>query len=201
MSNLFVLILRWCTFGIWLFWLFHYWGGISGMKQHYQESVTEANSRSDQILLLALGLFTMAPVLMILLAALGVMTFQPWARTWPAVLAGTLLTLFGAVGGYYCRNFLGSCWTPAVRAESGHHIIDTGPYGIVRHPIFTMMLVMFFGITVVFAAWWTWVVYIILVVGYVIKAEAEEKILSQYSAKEYAAYQKRVRFRLIPGLW
>ena len=199
MSTL-ITILRWCTFVIWLFWLFHYWGGIRGMKLHYRESVTEANSPNDQILLLSLGLFTLAPVLMILLTTLGVMSIQPWAQTWPVVLAGTLLTLFGALGGYYCRRFLGDLWTPAVRAENGHHIIDTGPYGVVRHPIFSMMLIMFLGITVVFAAWWTWVVYLFLVIGYVLKAEAEEKVLSQHSA-DYAAYQKRVRFRLVPGVW
>jgi protein-S-isoprenylcysteine O-methyltransferase Ste14 len=199
MSNL-ITILRWCTFVIWLSWLFHYWGGIQGMKLHYRESVTEANSLNDQILLLSLGLFTLAPVLMILLTALGIMAIQPWARTWPVVLAGVLLTLFGALGGYYCRKFLGELWTPAVRAENGHHIIDSGPYGIVRHPIFTMMLIMFLGITIVFANLWTWVVYIFLVIGYMLKAEAEEEVLTQHST-EYVAYRKRVRFRLVPGLW
>jgi protein-S-isoprenylcysteine O-methyltransferase Ste14 len=200
MANSIALILRWCTFIIWLLWLFHYWGGIQGMKQHYQDSVTKANSLNDQIVLLTLGLLTLAPVLMILLATFGVMVIQPWARPWPVVLAGTLLTLFGDLGGYYCRKFLGELWTPAVRAENGHHIIDTGPYGVVRHPIFSMMLIMFLGITIVFADWWTWVVYVILVVFYVIKAEAEEKVLIQHSA-EYPAYQKRVRYRLVPGLW
>lgn len=196
----FIIILRWCTFGIWLIWLFHYWGGIKGMQKHYNESVTEANSRNDQLLLLTLGLFTLAPVLMILLTTLGVMSVQPWARTWPVVLVGTLITLFGSLGGYYCRKFLGEFWTPAVKAGEDHRIIDTGPYGIVRHPIYTMMLIMFLGITVVFAAWWTWVVYILLVAAYVIKAEAEEKVLAQ-SSTEYVAYRKRVRYRLVPGVW
>jgi len=200
--DILITILRWLTFFIWLFWLLHYWGGIKGMKQHYQESVTEANSRNDQTLLLTLGVLTLAPVIMIILTTLGVMSIQPWARPWSVVLGGTLLTLFGAGGGYYCRNFLGSCWTPAVRAEDEHTIIDTGPYGIVRHPIFTMMLVMFLGITVVFANWWTWVVYIILVIAYVIKAIAEEKVLlNSKSSANYSDYKKRVRFRLIPGFW
>jgi protein-S-isoprenylcysteine O-methyltransferase Ste14 len=199
MSNL-IMILRWCTFVIWLFWLFHYWGGIKGMQKHFNESVSEANSRSDQILLLTLGVLTLAPVLMIVLTTLGVMAIQPWAQVWPVVLAGTLITLFGSLGGYYCRHFLGEFWTPAVKAGEDHRIIDNGPYGIVRHPIYTMMLLMFLGITVVFAAWWTWVVYLLLVIAYLIKAEAEEKVLMQ-SSTEYTDYQKRVRFRLLPGLW
>jgi len=170
------------------------------MQKHFNESVAEANSRSDQVLLLALGVFTLAPILMIILTAFGVMAIQPWAQGWAVVLAGTLITLIGSLGGYYCRNFLGELWTPAVRADESHRIIDNGPYGIVRHPIYTFMLLMFLGITIVFAAWWTWVVYILLVIAYLVKAEAEEKVLIQ-SSTEYTDYQKRVRFRLLPGLW
>ena len=196
----FTLILRWGTFGIWFLWLFHYWGGIQGMKQHFQDAVVEANSRADQVLVLGLGLLTLMPVAMILLTTLGVMTVQPWAQTWQVMLVGTLLTLAGFLGGYYCRSYLGALWTPAVKVEADHHVVNTGPYGIVRHPNYTAMLTMFLGITIVFAASWTWLVYALLVVAYALKAYTEERLLTG-SLSGYETYKQRVRYRIIPGLW
>jgi len=170
------------------------------MQEHYENTVTDANSRFDQVLVLFLGLFTLAPVVMILLTTLGVMSVQSWAQNWPAALLGTLLTLLGLLSGYYCRRALGASWTPAVKVENDHHIVDTGPYNMVRHPIYTTMLIMFLGITIVFPTWWTWIVYILLVVSYGLKADAEEKLLVEGIA-EYSTYMQRVRYRLIPGLW
>ena len=192
-------ILRWVTFVMWLFWLFHYWHGLRGIREEFQKTIMEARTRFDRGLVSFLGVITLSPLAMILLASFGLLTVQPWARPLPVVAAGTLATLLGMLAAYFSRRHLGKCWTSRIDVPE-HQIVDSGPYRIVRHPIYTAMLVMHLGITVVFATWWTWVIFGLIALCYVLKALAEERVLASHS-EDYRAYQQYVRFRLVPGIW
>ncbi len=109
-----------------------------------------------------------------------------------------------------CVGFFISIWVykvnkfaePSVRiqTERGHKVIETGPYAIVRHPLYLGGLIMFAGIPLALGSFWalipTAVGTLVLVVRIVLEDRTLQEELEGY--KEYAA---RVRYRLIPGIW
>jgi len=97
----------------------------------------------------------------------------------------------------WARFTLGRNWSGVVTLKGGHELITSGPYALVRHPIYTGLLTMFvatvivlghvagiIGMPFVFASLW-------------IKLRYEEKLMLEQFPEQYAAYQKRVK-RIIP---
>jgi protein-S-isoprenylcysteine O-methyltransferase Ste14 len=87
-----------------------------------------------------------------------------------------------------------------VRVESGQHVTSSGPYGIVRHPMYAGMLLMFFGTPLALGSYWALPVTAAIVPFLVWRLLDEEKLLAR-DLPGYADYQKRVRWRLAPGLF
>jgi hypothetical protein len=77
---------------------------------------------------------------------------------------------------------LGRFWSAPTALRENHEIIDRGPYGIVRHPIYTATLAFYLGTTLAFSAWWTWALLTLLLLGYVLKALDEERFLGAHLA-------------------
>ncbi|HTT82141.1 MAG TPA: isoprenylcysteine carboxylmethyltransferase family protein [Rhizomicrobium sp.] len=101
---------------------------------------------------------------------------------------------FGGFGFcWWARLHLGKLWSGWITRKEGHHIVDTGPYGIVRHPIYTGLITSVFAtalmkgtLAAVFGA-------AIMTVGFWIKARLEERFLrEQLGADAYDAYRRRV---------
>ncbi len=67
--------------------------------------------------------------------------FQLWRLApWPAwILCG--VGIAGLVFTWWARLHLGRLWSSSVTRKADHHIVDTGPYGLVRHPIYTGVIV------------------------------------------------------------
>ncbi len=87
-----------------------------------------------------------------------------------------------------------------VRVEAGQHVISSGPYGIVRHPMYTGMLLMFFGTPLTLGSYWAVLVTVAMIPFLIWRLFNEEKLLAR-DLPGYADYQKRVRWRLAPGLF
>lgn len=94
---------------------------------------------------------------------------------------------------WWARIHLGKLWSGWITRKEGHHIVDTGPYGIVRHPIYTGLIASVFataamkgtGVALAGAA--------IMALGFWIKARVEERFLrEQLGADSYDAYRRRV---------
>lgn len=112
-------------------------------------------------------------------------------------------TMFGfALAGFafawWARIELGRLWSGTITLKEGHRIVDTGPYGIVRHPIYTGLL---FAALASMLAWGRasgLAVAGILIVAQVIKAFMEERFLARELGEQtYADYRRRVPM-LIP---
>ena len=87
-----------------------------------------------------------------------------------------------------------------IQTERGHHVVDTGPYAIIRHPGYFAACLLFPGIALALGSWWALVPAGFAVLLIVIRTAWEDRTLHAELAG-YAAYAKRVRFRLIPGVW
>jgi protein-S-isoprenylcysteine O-methyltransferase Ste14 len=104
------------------------------------------------------------------------------------------------VGTFSCRHYLGKFWAADATLQANHQVVDTGPYRLVRHPIYTMALMMYLGTTLVFPVWWNGLAFVGLLVMHLLKTWSEDRFL-RAELTGYAEYQTRVRFRLIPGVW
>lgn len=87
-----------------------------------------------------------------------------------------------------------------VRVEEGQQVIDTGPYRIVRHPMYVGMLGFMLATPVALGSWWALIPALGMLPALMARAVAEEEVLRR-DLPGYAAYAERVRHRLIPGVW
>jgi protein-S-isoprenylcysteine O-methyltransferase Ste14 len=87
-----------------------------------------------------------------------------------------------------------------VEVEEEQKVISTGPYAIVRHPMYTGMITMFLAMPVALGSWWALFVFGFLPVIMAFRILSEEKILSR-ELPGYSEYCQKTRFRLIPYIW
>lgn len=87
-----------------------------------------------------------------------------------------------------------------VQEERGQHVIDTGPYAIVRHPMYAAGLLYLFGIPLLLGSWYGLIGTAMIFIGIAWRASKEEKLL-QRDLAGYDAYMTRVRWRLLPYVW
>jgi protein-S-isoprenylcysteine O-methyltransferase Ste14 len=110
------------------------------------------------------------------------------------------LAAFGFLFCWWARIHLGVLWSGSVTRKEGHRVIDTGPYAVVRHPIYTGIIIAALatmavrGTTVAIAG------AALIIVGYWIKGRLEERFLrGELGAEAYDAYARKTAM-LIPFL-
>ena len=87
-----------------------------------------------------------------------------------------------------------------VQAERGHHVIDTGPYAWLRHPMYTGAVLYCVAIALLLGSWWGLAMAPLFLVLFAVRAGIEERALTA-GLSGYADYVARVRYRLVPGIW
>ena len=120
----------------------------------------------------------------------------------PDALAWTMVafTLAGLLFTWWARIHLGRLWSSDVARKADHHVIDTGPYGIVRHPIYTGIILASIGTAAARGTVGAWVGVSLMTLGWSIKARMEEGFLrEQLGTEQYGAYARRVPM-LVPYL-
>ena len=110
---------------------------------------------------------------------------------------GVVLCVAGLAFCVWARFTLGRNWSGVVTFKGGHELITRGPYAIVRHPIYTGLLVMIVGTVIVFGHVDGIIALPFVFWGLWIKLRYEEKLMLEKFPGQYAAYQRRVK-RLIP---
>jgi len=123
-----------------------------------------------------------------------------WSNMPAAVaIAGLLLMLLGWVGIF--RVFQENSFTSStIELAADQRVISTGPYAIVRHPMYAAALLMLLGIPISLGSWWGVLVMIVLLPALIWRLLDEERFLS-LNLPGYIAYQERVRYRLLPHVW
>jgi protein-S-isoprenylcysteine O-methyltransferase Ste14 len=123
-----------------------------------------------------------------------------WSRV-PAAAAivGDLLMLLGWLGIF--RVFRENSFTSStIELAADQRVISTGPYAIVRHPMYAAALLMLLGIPISLGSWWGVLVVLALLPALIWRLLDEERFLSR-NLPGYIAYQGRVRYRLLPRVW
>jgi protein-S-isoprenylcysteine O-methyltransferase Ste14 len=84
--------------------------------------------------------------------------------------------------------------------ERGQHVISTGPYAWVRHPMYTGVILFCFGAALLLGSWWGVVLSPLFAVLFAVRAGIEERELTA-GLPGYSDYIRQVRYRLLPGIW
>lgn len=118
----------------------------------------------------------------------------------PLALMGCLLALAGAGIVLRSRVALGSAWSFVPKADAGIGLMTSGPYRLVRHPIYLGLAVLALGQALAFASWPACLV-VLFGIGptFFWRAHAEETLLIRVFGREYELYRQRTRM-IIPHL-
>ena len=123
-----------------------------------------------------------------------------WSQMSPTMaLAGDVLVGIGwlAIFFVFRENSFSSA---TIELAPDQKVISTGPYALVRHPMYAGALVMLLGIPIALGSWWGILVLAAILPALIWRLFEEEKFLAQNLAG-YVEYQNRVRYRLIPTIW
>jgi len=115
---------------------------------------------------------------------------------WTAWL-GLAVTIGGCAFAVWARAILGSNWSSLVTVKQDHELILRGPYAVVRHPIYSGLLLALTGTAIAVGEIRAFIGLGLAFMGFLLKSAAEEKFMREEFSTEYARYSQRVR-RLIP---
>ena len=123
-----------------------------------------------------------------------------WSKMplWVVIVASVVLLISYALYAEVMRENVYLSRTIEVR--EGQKVVDTGLYGIVRHPMYAVTVWLFLSIPVVLGSWWACLCFLPYVALIVIRIINEEKLLLA-ELEGYEEYKKRVRYRLLPFIW
>lgn len=125
---------------------------------------------------------------------------QLWDLPNAALWGAALLAAAGLALMWWARLHLGVLWSSGVTRKEDHKLIDSGPYGFVRHPIYAGLLMLSVALLAISGRTFGVMGFGFVVVGLFLKARLEERFLREELGTEvYGAYAKRVPM-LVPGL-
>lgn len=87
-----------------------------------------------------------------------------------------------------------------IKVEDGQTVVDTGVYGVVRHPMYAVTILLFSMIPLVLGSWYAWIPFAFYPAIIIIRLKDEEELLTKELAG-YDAYKMKVKYRIIPFIW
>lgn len=87
-----------------------------------------------------------------------------------------------------------------IRVEEGQKVVDTGLYGVVRHPMYMATILLFLMIPLILGSWYALIIFAFYPAIILVRLRDEEVLLTR-ELPGYAEYKKKVKFRIIPFIW
>jgi protein-S-isoprenylcysteine O-methyltransferase Ste14 len=178
---------------MWLAWLV-YWtvAALNTKPARWRESI---GSRASHVIPLVAAA--------VLLAAPGWLPpvlstrFEPAGELFPAL--GAVIVAAGLGFAVWARAHLGRNWSGIITVKEHHALVRTGPYRIVRHPIYTGLLFALVGTAMAIGQWRGLLALAFALIGFLWKISVEEKRMRE-NFPEYAEYRRQTA-ALIPLLY
>jgi protein-S-isoprenylcysteine O-methyltransferase Ste14 len=117
-----------------------------------------------------------------------------------ATATGYSLLLAGMLFAAWARVFLGGNWSSNVTLKQDHTLVRSGPYRIVRHPIYTGLLVALLGTASVLGELRCFLGVILALIAWKFKSITEEAFMVQQFGDQYTRYRMEVK-ALVPYIW
>jgi len=192
-----IFIIEMVTTGIGIsVWLAHYDPGL--LAERMSSPLQRTQAAADKVIMLIL--FIAWPAWLVFLA-LDAQRFRLSHLPIWAQVAGAILIL-GAMYAFYRTLRENSFAAPVVKIqkERGQTVVSTGPYAIVRHPMYAGAGLLFFGVPMLLGSAWGLALAPLWYVLLAVRIPLEERMLRENLAG-YDDYARRVRWRLLPGVW
>jgi protein-S-isoprenylcysteine O-methyltransferase Ste14 len=125
---------------------------------------------------------------------------QLWPSSLSSFMVGAALTVGGLLFAVWARQHLGRNWSNAVTIKQNHELITTGPYALVRHPIYTGILSGFLGTAVALAQVRGVIGFVLIFLVLWTKLRMEEEWMRSQFGETYATYAHRTS-ALVPYLF
>jgi protein-S-isoprenylcysteine O-methyltransferase Ste14 len=188
------LIHRWLLFALWMGWAFYWWLTSIDVKE---------TARREPLVSRVLHLGPMLVAAMILWSPrfnvpgleTRFMPRAPWAY-W----LGVGVTVGGLAFAVWARRHIGRNWSAIVTLKQDHELVTSGPYALVRHPIYTGLLSGFLGSAIALGQWRGLLALAIVYVALLRKYRLEERWMRERFGVAYDAYRARVK-ALVPFLF
>jgi len=126
-----------------------------------------------------------------------------WHITPPArlfIATGFVLTLIGLAFALWARYYLGRSWDAFISLKKDHKLVQTGPYAIVRHPIYSGFMLAAIGTALVIGELRCFIAAALVIGAWTYKSGCEEMFLLDHFGAEYRKYCGKVK-RLLPYVW
>ena len=176
----------WVIAGLWLLWAAYWMLSAQSTKQSEQ-------SESGSSRLIHLGL-VVAAFALVALPGLGI-GFLGW-RLLPdpfiAFLIGVAVEALGLGFAVWARIHLGQYWSGTIEIKSEHQLIRSGPYALVRHPIYSGIILAAFATAAQMGTAASLAGAALMTLGWYVKARFEERFLARELGAAYEAYAARV---------
>ena len=115
------------------------------------------------------------------------------------IFIATIIFLFGYV--LYAEVLRENMYlSRIIEVQENQKVIDTGLYGIVRHPMYTSTILLFLSIPLVLGSLFSFLIFMLYPIIIIKRIKNEEQVLEQ-GLKGYLEYKKKVKYRLIPFIW
>ena len=123
-----------------------------------------------------------------------------WSRIpgWVTIVASVLFLLDYAMYAEVMRE--NAFLSRTIKVEQDQTVVDTGLYGIVRHPMYAVTIDLFMLMPLILGSWYALISMAVYPVVIVVRLTAEEELLTK-ELPGYADYKKKVKYRLLPFIW
>jgi protein-S-isoprenylcysteine O-methyltransferase Ste14 len=186
------MLTRYLISAMWLAWVGYWMAAAAGAKRDSRRE--SAASRFAHLLPLGLAilLISVAP-----LAGWAGARFLP--RTWAFYWLGVALVAAGLGFACWARLHIGRNWSAVVTVKQDHELVRSGPYAIVRHPIYSGILLAILGTAVARGDWQGLLAVPLILVAFLRKIRLEEAWMAEQFPGDYPNYRQRVA-ALVPFL-
>lgn len=114
---------------------------------------------------------------------------------------GLIFTGIGLCYASHSRKYLGDNWSALVEVKWDHELICSGPYAVVRHPIYSGLITAFGGVMIVAGTYLALVGWILTIIAFMIKANHEEKMLAKEFPIGYESLKAKVPYKIFYGIY
>ena len=123
-----------------------------------------------------------------------------WSQmpTWVVIIASVLFVVSYALYAEVMRE--NAYLSRAIKVEEGQTVVDTGLYGIVRHPMYMVTILLFLMIPLVLGSWYALIAFAFYPAIIIVRLKDEEDLLTR-ELPGYTEYKQKVKYRIIPFIW
>ena len=171
---------------LWLAWIGYWWVSSRDVKPTARREPFSSRIRYIGPLVVA-GLLLAVPALPVPFLR---ERFVPF--TSPIFATATAITAAGLLFSVWARRHLGRNWSGTVTIKEDHELITTGPYAIVRHPIYTGLLLAFVGSAIAVGEWRGVAAAVLAFLSFLFKLRIEERWMKERFGDAYHAYCQHV---------